>query len=83
MLKNPTFDLEDGDRGTLTLTLDSREDVLMVPESAVTTANGESIVYYQDAEGMKAYKPVETGLVANGMVEILSGLSEGESVIAE
>lgn len=83
MLKNPTFDLEDGDRGTLVLTLDSRTDVLMVPESAVTTADGQSIVYYQDEEGMKAYKPVEIGLVANDMVEILSGLTEGESVIVE
>lgn len=82
-LKKPTFDLEDGDRGTLVLILDSRKDVLMVPESAVTTANGQAIVYYQDESGMKAYKPVETGLVANKMVEIVSGLAEGESVIAE
>jgi len=82
-LKNPAFDLEDKDRGTLELILDSREDVLMVPESAVTTADGQSIVYYQNESGMKAYKPVETGLVANKMVEIVSGLTEGESVIVE
>ena len=82
-LKNPTFDLEDGDRGTLTLVLDSRTDVLMAPESAVTTADDMSIVYYQDEQGMKAYKPVVTGLVANGKIEIISGLTEGESVIAE
>ena len=83
LLKTPAFDLEDGDRGTFTLVLDSRKDVLMVPEKAVTTANGQSIVYYQNEEGLKAYKPVETGLVANKMVEIISGLAEGESVIAE
>jgi len=82
-LKNPTFDLEDGDRGTLTLVLDSREDVLIVPASAVSSANGQKIVYYQNEEGMKAYKPVETGLEANKMVEIISGLEEGESVIVE
>lgn len=83
LLKTPAFDLEDGDRGTFTLVLDSRKDVLMVPERAVTTANGQSIVYYQNEDGLKAYKPVETGLVANKMVEIISGLAEGESVIAE
>lgn len=82
-LKQPTFDLEDGDRGTLVVVLDSREDVLKVPESAVSTANGESIVYYQDEAGMKAYKPVVTGLRAEKMVEIVSGLTEGESVIVE
>ena len=82
-LKNPAFDLEDRDRGTLTIVLDSREDVLRVPESAVTSANGQHIVYYQDEEGMKAYKPVEIGLEAEKMVEIVSGLAEGESVIVE
>lgn len=82
-LKNPAFDLEDGERGTLTIVLDSREDVLKVPQSAVTSANGEYIVYYQDEEGMKTYKPVEIGLEAEKMVEIISGLDEGESVIVE
>lgn len=80
-LKNPSFELEDGDRGTLTVVLDSRENVLQVPESAVTLANGQYIVYYQDEEGMKTYKPVEIGLQAGKMVEIISGLDEGESVI--
>lgn len=82
-LKNPTFEISDGQRGTLTLVLDSRKDVLRVPESAIAQMNGQAIVYYQDDNGMKAYKPVETGLVAENMVEIISGLNEGESVIAE
>ena len=82
-LKDPALDLEDQDRGTMLVLLDSRKDVLMVPKDAVMNANGQSIVYYQDENGMKAYKQVETGLVANDMVEIISGLTEGESVIVE
>ena len=82
-LKTPAFDLEDGDRGTMILKLDSRTDVLMVPVGAVSTANGETVVYYQTENGMKAYKPVVTGLVADKMIEIVSGLTEGESVIVE
>lgn len=82
-LKKPAFDLEDGDRGTLVMVLDSRTDVLKVPESAVTSANGQYIVYYQDEQGMKTYKPIEVGLFAEKMVEIVSGLTEGESVIVE
>jgi multidrug efflux pump subunit AcrA (membrane-fusion protein) len=39
------------------------------------------MVYYVDEEGMRAYKPVEIGIAANGMVEILSGLEEGETII--
>ena len=80
-LKTPAFDLEGGDRGSLTLVLDTRADVLKVPESAVTTVDGQAVVYYMDENGMKTYKPVEVGLHAERMVEILSGLSDGESVI--
>lgn len=81
MLKEPQPIFEDGDRGYFNLVLDSREGVLMIPEGAVTSANGEKIVYYQDDEGMKDIKRVVTGLVANGMVEIIEGLEEGDNVI--
>lgn len=80
-LKNPTFDLEDGDKGTLKLVLDARTDVLRVPRKAVTVANDEYIIYYQNEQGIKSYKVIEAGLVAGNMVEVISGLSEGESVI--
>ena len=82
-LNEPTFDLEDNDRGTVVLTLDTREDVLCVPSGAVSVINGETVVYYQDENGVKAFKRVEAGLTANKMTEIISGLEEGELVIAE
>lgn len=82
-LTKPAFDLEVQSFGAFDLLRDSRKDVLMVPDSAVTTLNGKSIVYYQDESGLKAYKQVETGLKANGMVEIVSGLAEGESIIVK
>lgn len=75
-------DMEVGDYSTIRVVLATREDVLAIPYSALTTIGGQSMVYYVDEEGLKAYKPVETGLVADGMVEILSGLEEGESIIA-
>ena len=81
-LDQPALELEDNDRGSTTITLDGRDDVLMVSEKAVSRAAGQTIVYYQDAEGMKTYKPVELGLCAGGYKEVLSGLSEGEAVIA-
>ena len=61
--------------------MDFRENVLTLPEKAIDTINGQSVVYYQDELGLKSYKIVTTGLIAGGMVEILSGLSEGEQVI--
>ena len=82
-LDEPTFELERDDRGTVTLVLDERLDVLTVPQSAVSTAGGRSIVYYQREDGMKAYKQVEVGVTFNRRTEIISGLSEGESVIVD
>ena len=80
-LTQPALDLEDNDRGTLTLILDQRFDVLTLPEKAVSTLSGKSVVYYLDEEGIRRYREIETGLVAEDQVEILSGLSEGDCVI--
>ena len=81
-LKDTALQLADGDRGMLELVLDTRENVLMVPETAVAKTKDKTIVYYQDENGLKAYKTVVAGLTANGMTEIVSGLEEGERVIA-
>lgn len=80
-LATPAFDLEDNAKGTLTLVLDSRYDVLLVPQDAISTANGETICYVRDAEGMKTYKKVKLGLNANRYYEVIEGLVEGEEVI--
>jgi len=80
-LATPTFDLEDNTKGTLTLVLDSRYDVLMVHQDAISTANGETICYVRDEEGMKTYKKVKLGLNANRYYEVIEGLVEGEEVI--
>lgn len=53
------------------------------PVTLFLSASGQPIVYYQDEEGMKAYKAVETGLTANKQTEIVSGLMEGESIIVD
>lgn len=80
-LTQPSFELKDGDTGTVEIVLDERLDTLYVPAKAVTTANGKPIVYYVREDGMKAYKYVEPGMTINAYTEILSGLEEGESVI--
>lgn len=82
-LTQPSFELEDGDSGTVEIVLDQRLDVLHVPAKAVSAANGQPIVYYLREDGMKAYKPVEAGVTINGRTEILSGLAQGESIIVE
>ena len=80
-LTQPSFDLKDGDTGTVEIVLNERINVLYVPAKAVTAANGEPIVYYVREDGMKAYRYVEPGMTINAYTEILSGLEEGDSVI--
>ncbi len=80
-LTQPSFELKDGDSGTVEIVLDERLNVLYVPAKAVSAANGEPIVYYVQEDGMKAYRYVEPGMTINAYTEILSGLEEGDSVI--
>jgi len=83
VLAEPSFELEDGDVGTTVLVLSEHLDVLYLPKDALSASAGQPIVYYQREDGMKAIKPVETGVTIGDYTEIISGLSEGELVIME
>ena len=62
----------------LTLPADSAA-VLSVPEEALQDVDGNKVLFVVDDNGVE-FKPrkVEPGRTANGMVEIVSGLKEGE-----
>ncbi len=77
----PALELEDNDKGTLDLVLDSRTDVLIVHEDAISSANGEAIAYVLGEDGMKTYKKIKVGLKAGKYYEVIEGLEEGEEVI--
>lgn len=73
--------IEAGDTGNLTLILDSRSNVLMLPIEAVHSAEGKDYVYVVNADGGRDVKWVSTGLVGNSTIEITEGLEEGEKVV--
>jgi RND family efflux transporter MFP subunit len=58
----------------------SRPSVL-VPESAVLASGGVSLVALKDEAGKARTRAVTTGAVSGGKIEILSGLSGGETVL--
>lgn len=74
--------LEEGDSGWINLEMDRREDVLHVPYDAVMEAGDKRLVYYENEDGIKAYKEVKVGAAIDDRMEIISGLSEGELIIA-
>lgn len=54
--------------------------VVVVPAAALQSVNGKISVFVAKAGGAFTLRPVETGGEADGLVEIKSGLSEGERV---
>ncbi len=52
--------------------------VLAVPEEALQDLDGKKVVFIAEDETEFAARPVQTGRAAGGMVEIVSGLKEGE-----
>ncbi|MDD5487250.1 MAG: efflux RND transporter periplasmic adaptor subunit [Dehalococcoidales bacterium] len=63
--------------------LESRENVLTVPESAITTKEGRSIVRLYQADGLIEEREVIVGVRGEEFrVEIISGLEAGDQVIA-
>jgi membrane fusion protein, multidrug efflux system len=59
---------------------DRHEDALLVPRSAIVESTGETSVFVVE-DGRAAQKPVRTGYASEGMVEILSGLSDDEMIV--
>lgn len=81
VLNETAYELSDNASGRLDLVLDEKEEVLNVPNSAITTINDHAAVYYVMESGVRNYREVEIGLVGNTTTEILSGIEEGEAVI--
>jgi membrane fusion protein, multidrug efflux system len=64
----------------VSLALGTREGVLLVPQSAVVGAAGAQAVFVV-ADGAAERRPVVTGLTSQGLVEIVSGVEEGDPVV--
>ena len=76
-----------GMNGTATILVEERENVLLVPITALNTSRGESYVWLKSdaaADGEPGVRTtVETGLSDENYAEVLSGLSEGDEVYVE
>lgn len=73
--------MEVGVSGTILTTEQKRENVLNVPITAVFSAEDRRYVYVLNDDNLREVRWVETGLYGNSVVEIISGLTEGERVI--
>ena len=81
----PDPTLKAGMKGKITVVTERHDDVLYLPVTTVknTNTHGNNVhyVYCVDENGLRYTKVVEIGLAAGGIVEIVSGLEEGEMVL--
>jgi macrolide-specific efflux system membrane fusion protein len=80
-LENPPATLRAGMTADVTITTASATSVLAVPAAAVRGIAGNYSVLVMGATGTPEARPVKVGLMTSSLVEIQSGLSEGDVVV--
>jgi hypothetical protein len=79
---NPKLPL-DGMSGTLTLVTNIQEDVLLVPNNAITRVGRDNAVILKKIDGTTEQRVVQTGNDDGSNTAIISGLEEGEIILIE
>jgi HlyD family secretion protein len=81
--KNPKQQLKPGTSVQLSVTAETVKDALVVPASAIVTAqDGSSVVMLAGADGKAHQKAVKVGIRQGDDVQILDGLTENDKVVA-
>jgi membrane fusion protein (multidrug efflux system) len=79
-IPNNAFRLKAGMYARVRLTVDTRQNALVIPRNALVQVEGKEGVFV--ASGQKAtFSAVQTGLQDEAKVEIVAGLREGTRVV--
>jgi len=82
VLGNQDRQLKPGMYATIRIAGTERSNVLTVPRSAVLATGERSIIFVRDSTGMLTPREVAVGGSNDDRIEILQGLSAGETVVA-
>ena len=77
---NPTGRLKPGMYARVELRVAQKPAALAVPRNAIVDQAGERGVFVVDGQNAR-YRKVETGIQSPALIEVLSGLQEGERVV--
>jgi len=72
--------LREGLTVTVSIIVDQRINVLLVPNGAITTQGGQSYVQVLSPDGTIKWRAIKTGITNYVNTEVTDGLSEGEKV---
>jgi len=73
--------LKPGLFGRVEILYDLHQDVPVIPRSAVITEDDSSHVFVVDGQGEASRRPVQLGYERAGMVEVVNGVANGETVV--
>lgn len=73
-------DVEVGNSADISLTLEKRENTLVIPKNAVGYYNGRKYVQILE-DGIRKERDIETGIETVTEVEVIKGLKEGDKLI--
>ena len=76
----PAVTIKPGMFGRISVVFDMHENALQVPRSAIIDSAGELSVFVVE-DGVGNRRIIETDFSSDGMVEVTSGINDGESVI--
>ena len=82
VVPNPEHLLKPGMFARASIEVSEARRVLVAPESAIFAVNGEKVAFVAAGNGEYSARRVQLGAAAGGMVEVLSGLSEGDRVVS-
>lgn len=81
-VSDPQRKLRPGMFAKVAVLIDEKSNVILVPRTAVTTVDGQTVVFVVSAdEATVTARPVTTGLVDDGRIEITDGLSVNETIV--
>jgi len=81
MVEAESFQLREGLTVTVSIIVDKRSDVLLVPNGAITGQEGQAYVQVVSADGTIEERAIQTGISNWQLTEVIDGLNEGEQVI--
>ena len=83
-LPNADGHLRPGQHGRAEIELETRENVITIPSSAMVQRNDDgSAACFRVTDGRAVRTRIEVGLSARGLFEVLEGLKEGDLVITK
>lgn len=80
-IQNSNYRLKPGMYAKVRFTVEQRDNTLVVPANAVVDVNGDRGVFLPGDGEVAKFQPVEIGLTDKDLVEVSSGLAEGDRVV--